>query len=55
MCLDRAAFVGVLTYRRLVSQGVNPDRAEGVARKVARAYRLKAAAERQSAKHHARL
>jgi hypothetical protein len=38
MCLSPAAYVSAIVYRRLVDRGVDPARAEAVARKVARSY-----------------
>jgi hypothetical protein len=52
MCLSADAYVTAVVYERLVKRGVDPARAEGVARKVGRAYRLKrqqASARRHSA------
>lgn len=41
MCLNRASYVEVKVYERLVAHGVKPKRAAGVARKVRRRYEAK--------------
>jgi hypothetical protein len=41
MCLSGADWVEAKVYDRLISKGVSPPRARGVARKVGRAYREK--------------
>lgn len=38
MCLDPAAYVAGSVYDRLTRRGCDPDRAEAIARKVARQY-----------------
>lgn len=42
MCIPGGEYVAASVYERLVSRGVAPDRAEGVARKVRLRYEQKA-------------
>lgn len=41
MCLSPDAYVAVQVFRRLVAKGVEPERAEAIARKVKQAYARK--------------
>lgn len=41
MCITGPKYVELKVYARLVEKGVSPERAEGVARKVARRYEEK--------------